>query len=91
MEERRRDHSEKLEDARGRIGRLETLREADKEFYNIHFNALKEIGTKVERIEHFMTSSKAERNTLIAVAAIAGSCVTWLAKGIFSLIFSSIR
>ena len=87
--ERRREVVTLLDDARNRLSVLETQRTSDREDVLEFRKALTTLSEKVDKVHLAVSNYRTERNTLAAVAGIAGAFVTWLGKGVVAFMMSA--
>lgn len=82
--ERRQEVLRQLSEARERLTRLETMREADRELAELHLETLTGIVQDMGSVKLAVNTIRTERNTLIAVAGFAGAVITWIGKGVIA-------
>lgn len=86
--ERRQEVFTVLADQGGRISRLETYRESDKEDLKEFNSTMRLVVDGLRKVEISITTMKVERNTLLAVAGFLGATVSWVGKAIVSFMMS---
>lgn len=89
LEERRHDVTVLLDDARTRLSVLETQRSSDREDVLEFRKSLTTLSEKIDKVHLAVSNYRTERNTLAAVAGIAGAFVTWLGKGVVAFMMSA--
>lgn len=86
--ERRQEVLRQLSEASERITRLETFREADREFARLHLTTLKDMVSEMSEVKLAVNTIRTERNTLIAIAGLMGAVLTWVGKGVVAFMTS---